>query len=256
MDALHGELGLVGSADLLIVLSKSGTTGELVALTRAAKQRNAKIAAMVCRSSSPLAKLADWIISVQIEQEATDIEVPTASTVAMSALGDALMIAVAHGRGFTAAEFSHNHPAGNLGVLLGSQVDELMLRIPGSVPMVSSQDLLRDVVIEMTRHPVGAAIVADSEGKLVGLITDGDLRRQIQSSPEAFLQATVDACMTPEPLYCQSGMSALEAMRFMEQNPRKPVYVLPDVDEDHKVLGLLRMHDLATLQMKEGNVDV
>lgn len=250
-DALHGELGLVEALDLVICLSKSGATGELVFLAKVARLRGAKIASMVCRVPSPLSKLANWTIGLNVTEEATVVEIPTSSAIATTAVCDALVVAVAEARGFTAAHFSQNHPAGNLGVLLGSQVNELMHSAPDEAPVVSPDDLLHEVIIEMTRQPLGAALVADSNNNLIGIITDGDIRRLVREDPEHFLRSTAGSCMTQNPLFCLSGTSAMDVLKMMEENKKKPVYVLPVVDGDRKVLGLVRMHDLTQFQLKE-----
>lgn len=250
-DALHGEFGLVEAGDLVICLSKSGTTGELVFLAKVARLRKAKIASMVCRVPSPLSKLANWTVLVNVTEEATEVEIPTSSAIAMTAVCDALVVAVADARGFTAADFSQNHPAGNLGVLLGSQVNDLMHEAPDEAPVVSPDDLLHEVIMEMTRQPLGAALVADGNNRLLGIITDGDIRRLVQEDPEHFLRSTVGSCMTKNPLFCLSGTSAMDVLKLMEENKKKPVYVLPVVDGDSQVLGLVRMHDLTQFQLKE-----
>lgn len=250
-DALHGELGLVETGDLVICLSKSGATGELVFLAKVARLRGAKIAAIVCRVPSPLSKLADWTINLDITEEATEIEIPTSSAIATTAVGDALVVAVANARGFTASQFSENHPAGNLGVLLGSQINDLMHKAPEEVPVLSPESFLHEALIEMTRQPLGAALVADSDNRLIGIITDGDIRRIVKDNPEHFLSSTVGNCMTKSPLFCQPDISAIEVLKMMEENKKKPVYVVPVVDINHQVLGLVRMHDLTQFQLKE-----
>ncbi len=256
LDALHGELGLLGAGDVLVALSKSGTTGELVALAKAAKQRHLKVAVMTCRPGSPLTHLADWVLHVRIDREATDLELPTTSAIAMMALGDAIAIATAAARGVTVADYSRNHPAGNLGVLLGTNVEDVMHRVGVAAPAVLPATLLRDVMLEMTRHPVGAAMVVDAGDRLVGIVTDGDLRRSMQRHPEDFWRQAVSACMNARPITCTVGTSTLAALQLMETNPRKPVYVLPVVDTAGRALGLVRMHDLTALQLREFHSEI
>ena len=253
-DALHGEVGMVRHGDVLLAISKSGGTEELVALARAAKGRGARIAAMACRVPSALSRMADWTLRVPTGPEAADVELPTASSLAMAALGDALAVALIDATGFDVEDFARNHPAGNLGALLASRVEDLMRPSPEEVALVREGDDISSVLVAMTERPAGAALVADAAGRLAGIVTDGDVRRGLEQGAEEFLRARVGDIMSRNPITCRSGASAVEALRLMESGRRK-VYVLPVVDADRHILGLVRMHDLATVQLRAVEAD-
>lgn len=248
-DALHGELGVLRRDDVLILLSNSGATQEVVDVGKAALQRGTRIAAMVARVPSPLSRMAQWTLQVQVEREATEMQLPTASTIAMLALSDALVLAVAHGRGVTVDDFARNHPGGTLGVLIGSRVEDHMSKAPDEVALVGPDQTMQDALIRMTQVPGGAALVVDAQRTLLGIITDGDVRRGLTTHSERFLTMTTAQCMTHSPLTCGVGDSIMQALKLMEG--RKPVYVLPVLDTDGRVAGLLRMHAIADLEMAQ-----
>ena len=253
-DGLHGEVGQMRRGDVLLAISKSGATDELVALARAAKDRGARIAAMTCRVPSALARMADWTLRIQTGPEAADVELPTASSIAMAALGDSLAVALIDATGFDIEDFARNHPAGNLGALLASEVDDLMRRAPAEVALVNEESDVSTVLVAMTEHPSGAALVTDADGRLAGIVTDGDIRRGLEQGPEAFLRSRVGDIMNRNPITCRSGSSAVEALRLMESG-RQKVYVLPVVDQSRSILGLVRMHDLASAQLRVLDAD-
>lgn len=248
-DGLHGEVGQVRRGDVLLAISKSGATDELVALARAARQRGARIAAMSCRVPSALSRMADWTLRIQTGPEAASVELPTVSTIAMAALGDALAVALIDAIGFDIEDFARNHPAGNLGALLASEVDDLMRRAPAEVALVGERADISSVLVAMTECPSGAALVSDAAGRLTGIVTDGDIRRGLEQGPEKFLRSKIADVMSRDPITCRSGASAVEALRLMEAGRRK-VYVLPVVDAERRIVGLVRMHDLATVQLR------
>lgn len=246
-DALHGELGVLRADDVLILLSNSGATQEVVDVGKAALQRGTQVAGMVARVPSPLSRLARWTLRVQVEREATEMQLPTASAIAMLALSDALVLAVAHGRKVTVDDFARNHPGGSLGVLIGSRVEDHMSKAPEEVALVGPEETMHATLVKMTRHPRGAGIVVDGDRTLLGIITDGDIRRGLTAVPDRFLQMTAAEVMTRSPLTCRVGDSVMQALKLMEG--RKQVYVLPVVDADGRVAGLLRMHAIANLNM-------
>lgn len=253
-DALHGEMGMIHGGDLVLALSKSGASEELVALAVAARQRQAHVAAIVCRAPSPLSRVADWTVHVPVLAEATAVPLPTSSALAMIALGDALAAAVMGVRNFTAEDFARNHPGGNLGALLASTVADVMHRAPEEVATVTTTDPVWQVLVAMTAHPFGCALVVDEHRHLVGIITDGDVRRAVSKGDGAdMLRGQAGSMMTRDPLACAPTTTALEALNLMERGTRKEVYVLPVVDAERRLLGLVRMHELARLQLRNGD---
>ena len=243
LDALHGELGGIRPGDLVLLLSNSGQTQELVDLARAAAERGAKVAAMVSRVPSALSQVAHWTLQVRVNGEATDTLLPTASSTAMLALGDALVVAVAQQSGFGVAEYARNHPGGTLGVVLGTIVDTLMARAPDQVALVAPDLPVLDTLIEMTRRRHGAALVIDADRRLQGIVTDGDVRRALQARGKQVVDLTAADIMTPGPRTCPLGTTIVEALTLMETP--KQIGVLPIVDGDRRVQGLLRLHDIA-----------
>ncbi|WP_119680533.1 KpsF/GutQ family sugar-phosphate isomerase [Indioceanicola profundi] len=249
LDALHGELGGLRRGDLLILLSNSGQTQELLDVAKAAVQRGVKVAAMVSRVPSSLSRIADFTLQARIEREATETKLPTASTTAMLALADALVVGVAAQRGFTAEDFGRNHPGGTLGIVLGSRVGDLMVPAPEGVALVAPDQPVFETLLAMTRHPNGAAIVTDGDRRLLGIVTDGDLRRGLAANGKGFLDTETRSCMTISPRSCRPEASAIQALEIMETASQ--VYVLPVVDADHRVVGLVRMHDIAGMEVEK-----
>ncbi|HYC02659.1 MAG TPA: CBS domain-containing protein [Azospirillaceae bacterium] len=249
LDALHGELGSLRAGDLLILLSNSGQTQELVDLAKAARPRGVKVAAMVSRSPSALSRASDWTLKVHVEREATETKLPTASTTAMLAFSDALVVGVARRRGFTIEDYGRNHPGGTLGVVLASTVGSLMTPVGQGVAQVRPDTPILQTLLEMTRCPVGAALVVDGGSKLLGVITDGDIRRALAKSGKEMLDRDTGALMTSRPRTCRPETTALEALELMETPSQ--IYVLPVVDAGGIVQGLLRMHDIAGIEVEK-----
>lgn len=249
-DALHGELGLVGKGDVVLALSKSGASAELVALAAASQGRGARVGAIVCRADSPLCRYADWVVVLNVLSEATDLPLPTSSALAMVALGDALAAVAIRLRNYTVEDFAANHPAGNLGALVGLTVGEVMHQAPDDIALARDSDPVWEVLLRMSSHPFGAALVVDAAGMLLGIVTDGDIRRGIsKGEPFHFLHQPIGQEMTRDPVTCGPETTALAALRLMEEGTRKPVYVLPVIDGERRVIGLVRMHNLARLQL-------
>ncbi|HYE49700.1 MAG TPA: KpsF/GutQ family sugar-phosphate isomerase [Azospirillaceae bacterium] len=249
LDALHGELGSLRPDDVLILLSNSGQTQELVDLGTAAAQRGVKVAAMVSRVPSALSRVAHWTLRVHVEREATETRLPTASTTAMLAFSDALVIGVARRRGFTIEDYGRNHPGGTLGVVLASTVGSLMTPAGGGVALVHPDAPILQTLLEMTRCPVGAALVVDGGNRLLGVITDGDIRRALAKSGKEMLDRDTGSLMTARPRTCRPETTALEALELMETPSQ--IYVLPVVDGNGIVQGLLRMHDIAGIEVEK-----
>jgi arabinose-5-phosphate isomerase len=248
IDVLHGELGLIRADDIVLCLSNSGRTEEVTAVARAVRRKGARVAAMVGRAPSPLSQLADWVIQPVIGREATGVELPTASVMAMIAVGHAVAVYAIQARNVSAGDFGRLHPGGMLGVLIGSTVDEIMQRL-SDVPTVSPETAMSEVVIRMTAHPIGAAVVVDAHTRLLGIITDGDIRRGIEERPDGFLSCAAAECMNSSPITCAPKSSVLDALRLMEEGPRK-VYVLPVVDTGRRVEGVIRAHDVLGLELR------
>jgi arabinose-5-phosphate isomerase len=241
-EAIHGDLGVYKPGDPTIVLSKSGSTEEVLRLMPMFKKFESPVIAIVGNTKSPIAAAADIVIDSSVEKEADPLNLmPTSSSTVSLAIGDALAAALVHAREFTAEDFATYHPGGQLGRNLLMKVAEVMHRVD-RVACASAGDSLREVVIRMTRHPLGAACIVDESGRLVGLVTDGDVRRLLSEDGD-ILAREAGSCMTASPIATQPEKSLGEALRLMEERSSQ-ISVLPVVDrESDKLVGLLRLHD-------------
>jgi arabinose-5-phosphate isomerase len=239
-DALHGGLGVVANGDVVIALSNSGETDELLAILPSLSQRSVPVIAIVGNVDSTLARAAVSVIDGSVDREACPLNLaPTASTTVALALGDAIAMAVMEAKGLTAEDFAANHPAGRLGKRLTLSVRDLM----HDSPNVSPDDGWLVVVKAISTHALGAVNVVDADGGLIGIVTDGDLRRTIERTETSSLDSlTAAAMMTPSPISATPEMLAYDALRIMEDRPSQ-ISVLPVV-YGTKCVGLLRLHDV------------
>ncbi len=242
-EAVHGDLGIYTPGDPSLLISKSGATAELLRLIPVLRQFRSPLIALVGNLSSPLARQADVVLDARVEREADRLNLaPTCSSTAALALGDALAVALMHARNFTQADFAQYHPAGQLGRNLWLTVAEVMHR-GEAVAWVRPETPLRAVIIAMTERPLGAACVVDDASRLLGIITDGDLRRALveRSDIRGVKAAEI---MTSRPTTVAPAASLKEAVRLMEDRPSQ-ISVLPVV-EPHSgcCLGLIRLHDI------------
>ncbi len=241
-EATHGDLGVYQAGDPTIVFSKSGSTAEVVRLMPVLRRFNSPVIAIVGQLNSEIADAADVVLDARVEREADPLGLmPTASSTVMLALGDALASAVAQGRGFTREEFAIFHPGGQLGRNLLISVGEVMQPL-NRVAVVEPKTEMREVVIAMTHSPYGAACVVEADGRLRGILTDGDIRRLLVSRPEV-LTLSAGECMTAHPISISPKSLIGEAIRTMEERPSQ-ISVLPVVDgAEQRLVGLLRIHD-------------
>ena len=242
-EAIHGDLGVYQPGDPTVVLSKSGSTTEVIRLIPLFRKFKSPIIAIVGNLDSPIAKAADVVIDASVENEVDPLNLmPTSSSTVSLAIGDALATALAKARDFTAEEFATFHPGGQLGRNLLMTVGEVMHPVE-DIAFAQVSDTLREIVIRMTKAPLGAACIVSKDGLLEGILTDGDIRR-ILSEEGDILAKQVSHCMTAAPISTHLHMSLGEAVRMMEERPSQ-ISVLPVVDEqDGKCLGLLRLHDI------------
>lgn len=243
-DALHGGLGIVARDDLVLIVSNSGETDEIIAVLPSLKRREVPIIAIVGDLNSTLARRADVALDASVDQEACPLNLaPTASTTVALAIGDALALTLMQTKGLTVEDFARNHPAGKLGKRLTLRVGDLMHSGERN-PTVSPDATLLEVVRAITRGGLGAVNVVDERGVLVGLITDGDLRRTIERSRLSDLEELrCAAIMTRTPIVASPDLLAYDALRLMEDRPSQ-ISVLPVVDKDGVCVGLIRLHDI------------
>jgi arabinose-5-phosphate isomerase len=238
-EALHGDLGVIRSDDVVIALSYSGENEELVRILESIKRLNARLIAMTGDARSTLAQAADVVLDCRVSEEACPMNlVPTASTTAMLALGDALAMTVLVERGFQPEDFASLHPAGSLGKRL-KRVEELMHH-GEQVPIVKTGTAMADVIYEMSRKGLGMTCVADDDGVLLGIITDGDVRRKMLAFSNV-LERTAGDVMTSNPIAISRSTLAAEALNILEQ---RKITALVVVDSARRVEGVIHLHDL------------
>ena len=240
-EGLHGDLGVVRSQDVVLALSYTGNTHELVQLLPSFKSRKIPVIGMGGNAQSKLAVACDAWIDAGVEHEACPHNLaPTTSTTLAMALGDALAITLMQLRGFDSTAFAQNHPGGSLGKRLNLRVEDLM-HSGDEVPVVGPRALMEEVIIVSNLKKQGAVLVVEGP-RLLGIITDGDLRRSLQHR-EKFFQLKAEEMMTQNPVTTHVGMMAQAALRLMEDRPSQ-IGVLPVVDEHGNWKGILRLHDL------------
>lgn len=241
-EAIHGDLGVYKPGDPTIVLSKSGSTEEVLRLMPMFKKFESPVIAIVGNTKSPIAEMADVVIDASVEKEADPLNLmPTSSSTVSLAIGDALAAALVNAREFTAEDFATYHPGGQLGRNLLMTVSDVMHKVE-ALACARANETLREVVIRMTKYPLGAACVVDESGKLMGLLTDGDVRRLLSEDGD-ILAREVGACMTASPISTHPENTLGEAVRLMEERPSQ-ISVLPVVEKDSdQLVGLLRLHD-------------
>ena len=245
VEAIHGDLGMLVAGDAMIVLSSSGETEELLRLVPVVKRLGAPLIGIVGRTESSLARECDIVLDVSIREEACPLGLaPTASTTAALAMGDALAMALIERRGFSAEQFAERHPGGNLGKRF-LRVRELM-HGGDRLPRVAVDATVHDAIFEMTSKGFGATTVVDADGKLAGIVTDGDLRRLLATHPADALETLVEAAMSRNPLTIDGDELAAAALEVME---RRHVTSLLVVDGNRRPTGLLHIHDLWRTQL-------
>jgi arabinose-5-phosphate isomerase len=242
-EAGHGDLGVCQPGDCVLMISKSGSTEELLDLVAPLRGFGAHFIGILGNLRSPLAAEMDVVLDASVLREADpDGYTPTASTIVALGLGHALAVALMQARGFTAEHFRRFHPAGQLGHNLRLRVRDVM-HAGDEVAWVKADDSLKHVVIEMSQRPLGAACVIAADRRLLGLITDGDVRRALRNHDD-IRPLCASAVMTAAPVHIGPHALVHEALRLMEDRPSQ-IYVLPVLDGDTRVcLGLLRLHDI------------
>jgi arabinose-5-phosphate isomerase len=243
-DAIHGDLGMIQSNDIVICLSKSGNTPEIKVLVPLLKRRGSKLVALVSNTNSYLAQQADFVLNATIAEEACPHNLaPTTSTTAQLALGDALAVCLLELRHFSSRDFAEFHPGGSLGKQLYLKVSDIYTQ--NALPLVSPQTLLKDVILEISSKRLGCTAVIDANSKLLGIITDGDLRRMLQKDINIANIKAVDI-MSKTPKKIEKDEFAVKALHQMQENNITQLVVM----DGEKIAGFIHLHDL----LKEGIV--
>ena len=240
-DALHGSLGVITAGDVVIALSNSGETDEIVALLPALSMRGVPLIAIVGSTDSTLARKADVVLDASVDKVACPLNLaPTTSTTVALAIGDAIAMTLMESRGLTPEDFAANHPAGRLGKRLTMKVSDLMHESPNVAPDAS----WLEVVKAISKYSLGAVNVVNGNGSLAGIVTDGDLRRTIErAGANGLSDLTAKQMMTAGPITASREMLAYDALQLMENRPSQ-ISVLPVVDGNGVCVGLLRLHDI------------
>ncbi|MEE3157299.1 MAG: KpsF/GutQ family sugar-phosphate isomerase [Pseudomonadota bacterium] len=239
-EASHGDMGLITAEDVVIALSNSGNTAEVVTVLPLIKRLGAPLISLTGNAESTLAQAAVANLDTGVEQEACPLNLaPTSSTTTALVMGDALAIALLEARGFSAEDFAFSHPGGSLGRRLLLLVDDIM-HSGDSMPLVKPEVPLRDALLEMTRKGLGLTGIQDEQGALVGIFTDGDLRRTLDQNLD-FQSVRIGELMTRGSKTARAGMLAAEALKIMEDARINGLFV---VDSTGRPVGALNMHDL------------
>ncbi|WP_133500288.1 KpsF/GutQ family sugar-phosphate isomerase [Cognatilysobacter terrigena] len=240
-EAAHGDLGMITDADVVLALSYSGESDEILTLMPVLKRQGNRVIAMTGRPASTMAREADVHLDVSVPAEACPLHLaPTSSTTASLAMGDALAVALLEARGFTADDFARSHPAGALGRRLLLHISDVM-HAGDDLPVVRPTASVSEALVEMSRKRLGLTAVADDTGRLLGVFTDGDLRRTLDDAKLDLRSATIEQVMTHRPRTIGADVLAVEAAHVMEQHKINGLLV---VDGEGRVVGALNIHDL------------
>jgi len=243
-NALHGDIGIVTKDDIFLMISKSGESDELLQLIPALRNKGVKLVAIVNNSKSRLAKACDFCVTLPLEKELCPFDmVPSTSSVIQMIFGDVMAIALMTHKNFSLMEYAMNHPSGKIGRSLTLRVKDLMLA-GKDIPLCTPSDKLVDTLVELSNKKCGCVLIVDQEQTLLGIFTDGDLRRALQKHGPEALQATMGMLMSTSPRYILDEDLASKALNVMEEDQKRPITVLAVVDSNHKIAGLIKMHDI------------
>jgi arabinose-5-phosphate isomerase len=244
-DALHGDLGMVIKGDVILAVSNSGETDEILKLLPHFKLHGLKLIVMTGNPDSTLAKAGDVVLNVKVQQEACPLGLaPTSSTTAALAMGDALAVVLLEAKGFKAEDFALRHPGGILGRRLLLRVEDLM-HGGEQLPLVDQDTPMKEALFEITSKRLGVTGVTDKRGHLIGVITDGDLRRGLQTHGDSILSKRAEEVMTARPRTVGKDLLAAQALATMEENIPRPItslFVLENGNE--KPVGVIHLHDI------------
>lgn len=240
-EASHGDLGMITVKDVVLALSNSGETDEIITILPLIKRLNVPLIALTGNPASRLAKAANFHLDISVEKEACPLGLaPTSSTTATLVMGDALAIALLESRGFTEADFALSHPGGRLGKRLLLHVEDIMHR-GEEIPRVAQDASLSEALIEITKKGLGMTVVVDKDNQVVGIFTDGDLRRLLDHGVVNIAELMVRDVMVANCMTIRANILAAEALQLMDS---KRVNAFPVVDDQHRLIGALNMHDL------------
>jgi arabinose-5-phosphate isomerase len=241
-EAMHGDLGVITSTDIIILISNSGQSSEIINLIPTIKKLGVKIISLVGNTNSTIAKQSDYIFDISVEKEACPLNLsPTSSTTATLVVGDALAISLLEHRNFKKEDFALRHPGGILGKKLLLTVNDLMHK-GGSIPLVNIDTSTKNLVMEMTGKKLGVVGITDNKNNLIGIVTDGDLRRGIEKFSNIFIE-TPRKIMARDPITIKGNILAVDALNVMEKHNITSLFVLKN--EKSKIpVGIIHIHDI------------
>jgi arabinose-5-phosphate isomerase len=241
MDALHGDIGMLTDKDLVVIISKSGLSDEVINIAKLLKKRGIRTIAWVSAKASPLATICDFVMNLPLEREICPFDLsPTTSTAVQLIFGDVLAVALMQIKKFSIDQYAMNHPAGGIGKLIAEKVEDVMCK-KDELPLCKKDHLLREVLVELSEKMLGCVLVVDDEHGLVGIFTDGDLRRALNQRGEGVLSQKMESLLQKATLKAHPKMLVVEALRLMEGS--KKVMMLPVIEEE-RIVGLIHMHHI------------
>jgi len=241
-EALHGDIGMVGPTDVVLAVGKSGETSELNILLRFLKKSGARIISLTSNESSSMAKLSDIVLNLHVPREACPLNLtPTASTTASLAIGDAIAVALMKLKNISESDFARRHPGGQLGRRLLLTVEDVMRKNEEN-PIIRVDRTVKEMLVQVTAFRVGAVSVVNAAGELLGLVTDYDIRKALESGRD-LLSLQISDIMNPSPDVVFSDEKAVDALEKMKER-NKPTAVVPVLDGQRKVVGMVHLHDL------------
>lgn len=243
-NALHGDIGIVAKDDVFVMISKSGESDELLQLVPFLRNRGVKILSIINRPNSRLAKACDLTVHLPLQRELCPFDlVPTTSAITHMILGDVLAVCLMAQNDFGLDQYALNHPAGKIGRRLTFRVKDLMLS-GQDIPLCRPDEKLVDTLVELSNKKCGCVLVTDNTHRLLGIFTDGDLRRSLQNRGSKALDGTIGEFMSTTPKQIAPNAMASQALEVMEGDQKRPVTVLPVVDEAGIVVGIIKLHDI------------
>lgn len=243
-NALHGDIGILTKNDLFVLLSKSGESEELLNLVPSLKNKGVQILSVVNNAQSRLAKASDFSMTLPLLRELCPYNMaPTTSTASQMIFGDVMAIALMQRQNFSLDQYAMNHPAGTIGKRITMKVQDLMLT-GTQIPLCLPQDKLVSTLVELSNKRCGCILIVDAQRELQGIFTDGDLRRALLDHGPSVLESTMEQLMNSSPRHTSPKVLAWEAMQLMEKDQQNAITVLPVLDENRKVLGIIKLHDI------------
>jgi arabinose-5-phosphate isomerase len=244
INALHGDLGIVTDRDVFVFISKSGESEELLSLIPSLRNKGVKLIAVVSNPKSRLAKACDKVINLPVEKELCPFNMaPTISTTVQMIFGDVITIGLMRLKNFSLEDYALNHPAGRIGKRITVKVKDLMIT-GEKIPHCKPNDKLVDTLVELSNKRCGCVLIIDEARKLMGIFTDGDLRRTLQDKGSNSLDEPIETVMTKTPRHISPDVLATEAIKIMENSLSNEVTVLPVLNDEKQVIGVIKLHDI------------